>query len=578
VSENILKEPSKMAEVVTLVRVGESEKPEDERICYDPYAIHFISPQMLEYMTKNPEQYKAEEKRIDNALPGYRNSTVARVRYFDDMVKATVKNGIEQLVILGAGYDTRAYRIKELENIRVFELDHPHTIKVKKEKIQEIFGQLPSHVTYITADLEVQKLEELLAGNGYEINMKTLFVMEGLIYYLPPEAVDELLSFIVNNSGKGSAIVFDYGRPNYEAAPEAKYGYEFAKQRGEPVKSSINEPVENFLFWRGFYKIMKMESNDYKKAYFHGKNASRQVSDIPCFAYAEVNKNSKREGPSKLAERIALIRASESKKPEEERICYDPYAIHFVISPEIQEFLKLTIEQRDLMFEKIEQGMPGLTNSIIARVKYFDITIQTAIDTGLEQLVILGAGYDTRAYRMKGLENIRVFEVDHPDTMSFKINKINEIFGKLLDHVTFISTDLEVDEIGHKLLEGGYDPSLKTLFIMEGLIMYLDYQVVDELLSFIVSNSGKGSAVAFDYGRVDNVDIDEAKSINEFVNQEGDILKFGMIGPVGVFLKERGFSNVRNMTEDDYKKAYFHGKNSDRRVSSMLWFAYAENN
>ena len=285
-SENIKKGPSKTAEEVTLVRIIESTKPEDERICYDPLAIHFIGHKTLELLQKDPEIEKGKQ----TVFKGVANTIAARVKYFDDFVKESINEGIEQLVILGAGYDTRAYRIEGIkENVKVFELDHPSTQSIKIEKIKEIFGFLPDHVTYVSIDLEKEILSENLFKNKYDPLKKTLFLMEGLIYYLPPEAVDELLSFIVHSSGEKSAVVFDYGRVKPDTtAHKDNNGYKFAKKRGEPVKSSINEPIEKFLSERGFYKIQNMESEDYKKAYFHGKNANREVSNLASFAYAVV--------------------------------------------------------------------------------------------------------------------------------------------------------------------------------------------------------------------------------------------------------------------------------------------------
>ena len=288
-SKYIKKGPSKMAEVVALIRAEESEKPADERICYDSYAIHFASPEMREFMACHPEKYKAQREQVEHSLPGYSNSIVARVRYFDDIVKLSAQDGLEQLVIMGAGYDTRAYRIEELKNVHVFEIDHPDTIEVKKDKINEIFGFIPAHVTYVSADLEVEKLEQRLAESGYDKTKKTLFAMEGLIYYLPPEAVDDLLSFIVHSSSKENAVVFDYGRVKPDTTiHKGKSGYDFAKQREEPVKSSINEPIEKFLSERGFYKIDNMDSKDYKKAYFYGKNGDRECNDMASFVHAVV--------------------------------------------------------------------------------------------------------------------------------------------------------------------------------------------------------------------------------------------------------------------------------------------------
>ena len=120
---------SKTAIGVLLARFFESQKPEGERICHDPYAIYFINPDILEFVRNNPDKAKADAERYERFLPGMVNSGLVRVRYFDDLVKKSIDEGLEQLVILGAGYDTRAYRIEGLKKIKVFEVDHP-TLKV----------------------------------------------------------------------------------------------------------------------------------------------------------------------------------------------------------------------------------------------------------------------------------------------------------------------------------------------------------------------------------------------------------------------------------------------------------------
>jgi methyltransferase (TIGR00027 family) len=280
-----------------------------------------------------------------------------------------------------------------------------------------------------------------------------------------------------------------------------------------------------------------------------------------------------------MAELIALHRVAESAKPEGERICYDPYAIYFV-DPETIEFARKNPEKTKEMRDHYERLFPGLGNSIRARVRYFDDFVKASIDEGLEQLVILGAGYDTRAYRIEGLKRIRVFEVDHPGTQGLKVEKIEKIFGRLPGHVVYVPVDFELEDIGHKLLDNGYNNSQRTLFIMEGLVMYIPPKSVDEILSFISRNSGKGSSIIFDYYPQSTVDgtseSESAKNIREFVVQQGEPLKFGIEeGMVDTFLAQRGFSKIHNVTCDDYKKAYFHGKNENRDVSSLLLFVHA---
>ena len=152
--------PSKMAEAIAMIRTYESSKPEGERICYDPYAVRFINPKILEYAAKHRDEANAA---IENST----GSIVARVRYFDDFVRKLINERLEQLVILGAGYDTRAYRIEELKGrVKVFEVDHPGTQHFKMEKIKEIFGSIPEHVVYVPIDFEKETLSEELFAKG----------------------------------------------------------------------------------------------------------------------------------------------------------------------------------------------------------------------------------------------------------------------------------------------------------------------------------------------------------------------------------------------------------------------------
>lgn len=281
--------PSKMAETAALIRVRESGLPEDERICYDPYAIRFVSQELLAMVRQHPEQFRAEMEKHDRLMPGLANSLVARVRFFDDIVTAAIAGGLEQMVILGAGFDTRPYRIGGLRSVRVFEVDQQETVTVKTGKIKEIFGSLPDHVAYVPVDLEADSLGRRLGQNGYDRSKKTLFVMEGLIYYLPPEAVDGLLAFIVRNSGRGSAVLFDYGRVlDRPASAGDAGGMDFARRQGEPIKSGISEPIETFLGHRGFSIIRNLDSAEYKELYFRGKNSGRAVYDRSSFVYAAV--------------------------------------------------------------------------------------------------------------------------------------------------------------------------------------------------------------------------------------------------------------------------------------------------
>jgi len=143
-----------------------------------------------------------------------------------------------------------------------------------------------------------------------------------------------------------------------------------------------------------------------------------------------------------------------------------------------------------------------------------------------------------------------------------------------------VPVDFETDNFGEKLAAQGYDRSLKTLFLLEGLIMYIPPEAVDETLSFIAKNSGKGSAILFDYYPESVVDgtceLEAGKNIRNYTKQQGEPLQFGIReGMVEAFLVERGFSGVQNVTAEEYRKMYFHGINKDREVCDLLFFAHA---
>ncbi|HIH95414.1 TPA: class I SAM-dependent methyltransferase [Methanosarcina acetivorans] len=292
------KRSSITAENVAFVRALESCKPEGESICYDPYASRFLSQQYLMFM----ELAARDPSRIP--FPGVHNSLSARVRYFDDFVKRSIDEGLEQLVILGAGYDTRAYRIEGLKDkVRVFEIDHPETQSVKMGKIKDIFGSLPDHVEYVSVDFETEDFGQRLLEHGYGRSRKTVFIMEGLIYYLPPKAVDEMLAFIAKNSGTGSAIIFDYVHESSIDRTDGICGVQCTAcdqqaiksaasdmaQQGEPYKFGIKEGmIEAFITKRGFSRVCNVTSEDYKKAYFRGINEKRPVCCLSYFVHAMV--------------------------------------------------------------------------------------------------------------------------------------------------------------------------------------------------------------------------------------------------------------------------------------------------
>src|SRR5512134_2696244 len=143
-------QPSLTAIGIAMARAVESEKAAEDRICDDPYARRFVPAWLYDVFSFFLKLGYAEWRG-----PGGWGFLVARDRYIDDVLRHALDQGLQQLVILGAGYDSRAYRLKELPGrVKVFEVDHPATQKAKLARLRAIFGKVPGHVAYVPIDFD----------------------------------------------------------------------------------------------------------------------------------------------------------------------------------------------------------------------------------------------------------------------------------------------------------------------------------------------------------------------------------------------------------------------------------------
>jgi methyltransferase (TIGR00027 family) len=133
-----------------------------------------------------------------------------RTRFIDDCLRRAVEAGATQVVILGAGFDTRAYRLIDLlKDTTIFEVDRPQTQEMKKRRVAEALGGAPPNVVYVPIDFQHERLADVLARHGHDPNRRTCFIWEGVTMYLPADTVRATLEF-VGAHATGSTIVFDY--------------------------------------------------------------------------------------------------------------------------------------------------------------------------------------------------------------------------------------------------------------------------------------------------------------------------------------------------------------------------------
>jgi methyltransferase (TIGR00027 family) len=192
---------------------------EQGRIFRDPLALRILGPEA-------DEAIRAAE--ADPARRGLRLFIAVRTRFAEDALAAAIARGATQLVVLGAGLDTYAYRADPAAGLRVFEVDHPATQAWKRERLAEAGIAIPAALTFAPVDFERESLPEGLAAPGGDPARRSFFTWLGVTPYLTEAAIFTTLGFIAGLPG-GAEVVFDYANP-----PEAIE---------DPVRRAVHEEL-----------------------------------------------------------------------------------------------------------------------------------------------------------------------------------------------------------------------------------------------------------------------------------------------------------------------------------------------
>ena len=202
-----LKQSSTTAEGMALVRAIEASRPPDKRICYDPIARALVNPISV-FLSKLVIDSGIYDRFFAPGV-GAIEFITARERYIDDFLKACLSEGLDQVVILGAGrYASVPRRGNRADTgVRSGSPYHPGS---QAEAVRERYRPLPDHVTFFPVDFDTNTLAERLLASSYNEQGKTLFIWQGVTMYLTPKGIDSTLAFITNHSGPESAVIFDY--------------------------------------------------------------------------------------------------------------------------------------------------------------------------------------------------------------------------------------------------------------------------------------------------------------------------------------------------------------------------------
>lgn len=221
-------------------------------------------------------------------------AVLSRARYVEDCLEQAIGQGVRQYVILGAGMDTFAFRrLDLLEQLQVFEIDHPETQAFKRQRLAEVGLAPPKVLQFIPADLEQENLATVLQHSSYDPECLTFFGWMGVTYYLDPESVFATLRAIAAVAPRCSSIVFDYLDTGF-FAPENPHKsvravLDNVRRIGEPMSTGFDPPeLDRILSRLGFRLHEDLSASDIEARYFRARTDGYHAGNHIHFAWAAV--------------------------------------------------------------------------------------------------------------------------------------------------------------------------------------------------------------------------------------------------------------------------------------------------
>lgn len=276
------------------------------------------------------------------------------------------------------------------------------------------------------------------------------------------------------------------------------------------------------------------------------------------------------------AYRVMFYVALEQYQPNEQRLIHDDLARQmlpgclklllgiFGFKPLRQGFLSL-----------IERGFPG-TRGGLCRKRYIDDKLVEALSSGIDTVVILGAGLDTRAYRIPQLSTLTVYEVDLPQMIAYKESILRQLYGSVPSHVRLIPIDFDRQALEDALKSHGCSPDQKSFFIWEGVTQYISETAVRTVFGFL-AKVRPGSRIVFTYIVKDFIDGEKTYGLERLYRQTRVVWRFGLLpSQVAAFIGEYTWKELEQVGADEYRQLYLNPMGRTETVMEIERMVYAE--
>jgi methyltransferase (TIGR00027 family) len=277
--------PRSTAEAACGLRAAGALEQDPAVRCPDHMAAGFLGGLNVTTLAKHRVTRGLVLRSVNRRVPGAYTFEIVRARFIDEIVLGEAVAGLDELILLGAGLDSRAYRLAEqLRGVHVIEVDHPASQASKRARLRRLLGHEPDHVTFVAIDFTREDLDAALAAVGHDRSARTLFIWSGVSPYLPEDAVAGILLWVADHGSPRTSIVFDAlwaeainGSGEYYGAAELRKATE---EVGEPLRWGIPEGrVDETLSRFGLQTERTLTSDDARAAYL--KRSDGTLHDRP---------------------------------------------------------------------------------------------------------------------------------------------------------------------------------------------------------------------------------------------------------------------------------------------------------
>lgn len=268
---------SKAAAYLALLRAIESNRPESKRLLYDPYARLFLSPsfRLIEKLSRVTFLNNCIAWFIDRNWTGALTSCSARTRLIDVMTVNTIQDeGINQVIVFGAGYDCRSLRLHMKKRVQFVEIDHPDFQAKKREILSrtDVRSGKETMTNYVTADLHTQEPDQVLSQIFQKGHYRTLLIWEGVTNSLTAPIATKAFDYF-KRFRSGTVIIFTYVDKAVLEHPEKFTGAanvtKLLRRNNEFWNFGIDPAtIKEFLASYNMELLYNLDADKYRKMYY----------------------------------------------------------------------------------------------------------------------------------------------------------------------------------------------------------------------------------------------------------------------------------------------------------------------